>query len=51
MNFDNETYKKDGDVSIPLLFVVKDNKIVDYVTESTEESDYIKLLEKNKFIK
>ena len=51
MEFKDSTYKDEGQVSIPLLLIVKDNKIVDYVIESTEESDYTKVLEKYKFIK
>lgn len=49
--YSDETYKKESTVNVPLLLVTKDNKIVDYVLESTEESDYTKVLKKYKFIK
>lgn len=51
MGYDEEQYKKDKSVSVPLLLVVKDNKIKDYILQSTDESDYKKVLEKYDFIK
>lgn len=51
MKYDEDSYKKDKQVSIPLLLVVKDNKIKDYVLKSTEKSDYVKVLKKYDFIK
>ena len=51
MGYDEEQYKKDKSVSVPLLLVVKDNEIKDYILQSTEESDYKKVLEKYDFIK
>lgn len=51
MGYDEEQYKKDKSVSVPLLLVVKDNEIKDYILQSTDESDYKKVLEKYDFIK
>ena len=51
MGYDEKSYKEDKSVSVPLLLVVKDNKIVDYVLQSTDESDYKKVLKDNGFIK
>ena len=51
MGYDEEQYKEDKSVSVPLLLVVKDNKIKDYILKSTDESDYKKLLKKYDFIK
>ena len=51
LGYDAKAYKKDKQVEIPLLLVVKDNKIKDYVLKSTEKSDYTKVLKKYGFIK
>lgn len=51
MKYDEKGFKEKKDVSIPLLLVVKDNKIKDYVLKSTEKSDYVKVLKKYDFIK
>lgn len=51
MKYDDKTYQDEGQIKIPLLLVVKDNEIKDYVLESTEESDYTKVLKKYNFIK
>lgn len=51
MEYDEETYKEKQQIKIPLLLIIKDNKIQDYVLESTEESDYTKVLKKYGFIK
>ena len=51
MGYDEEQYKEDKSVSVPLLLVVKDNKIKDYILKSTDETDYKKLLKKYDFIK
>lgn len=51
MGYDEETYVSDSQIKIPLLLVVKDNKIKDYVLESTDESEYTKILKKYDFIK
>ena len=50
MEYDDKDYIDNSTIKIPLLLVVKNNKIRDYILESTEESDYIKLLEKYDFI-
>ena len=51
MKYDDKTYKDEQQIKIPLLLIVKDNEIKDYVLESTEKSDYTKVLKKYKFIK
>ena len=51
MGYDEESYKDDKTVSVPLLLVVEDNEILDYVIKSTDESDYKKVLKKYDFIK
>lgn len=51
MKYDDETYKDKGQIKIPLLLIIKDNKIQDYVLESTKESDYTDVLKKYDFIK
>ncbi len=51
LDYDEKQYKESGDVNVPLLLVLKDNKIKDYVLASTEESDYTKVLKKYGFIK
>lgn len=50
MEYDDEDYLENQTIKIPLLLVVKDNKIKNYVLESTDESDYTKILEKYDFI-
>ena len=50
MGYDEKSYKNDGTVSIPLLLIVKNNKIKDYVVTSAEKSDYTKVLKKYDFI-
>lgn len=51
MGYDEETYVKESQIKIPLLLVIKNNKIKDYVLESTDEKEYTKVLEKYDFIK
>jgi len=51
MGYDEKQYKEDKSVSVPLLLVVKDNEIKDYILQSTDESDYKKVLKKYDFIK
>ena len=51
MGYDEKQYKEDKSVSVPLLLVVKDNEVKDYVLQSTDESDYKKILKKYDFIK
>lgn len=51
MGYKADAYKKDKTVNIPLLLIVKDGKIKDYVLQKTEESDYTKVLKKHGFIK
>lgn len=51
MGYKADAYKKDKTVNIPLLLVVKDGKIKDYVLQKTEKSDYTKVLKKHGFIK
>lgn len=51
MGYDEETYKKESQIKVPLLLVIKNNKIKDYVVESVEEKEYTKLLKKYDFIK
>ena len=51
MGYDEETYVKESQIKIPLLLVVKNNKIKDFVLESTDEKEYTKLLKKYNFIK
>ena len=51
MEFNDEGYKKDNDVKIPLLLVIKNNKIKAYVIESSSEEDFTKVLKKYDFIK
>lgn len=51
MGYDEETYKKESQIKIPLLLVIKNNKIKDYILESTDEKEYTKVLKKYDFIK
>lgn len=58
LGYDEESYVKDESLSVPLLLVIKDNEIVDYILEKSsstgdtvEESDYTKLLKKYGFSK
>ena len=51
MEFDNDAYKKDKEVKIPLVLIVKDNKIKSYVIESSNVEDFTKVLKKYDFIK
>lgn len=51
MGYDEETYVKESQIKIPLLLVIKNNKIKDYVLESTDEKEYTKILKKYDFIK
>ena len=51
MGYDEKTYKEKKSVSVPLLLVIEDNKIKDYLLQSSDESEYKKLLEKYDFIK
>ena len=51
MKYDDKTYQDEGQIEIPLLLIIKDNEIKDYVLKSTEESDYTKVLKKYDFIK
>lgn len=51
LKYDAKEYKKSKQVEIPLLLVIKDNKIKDYVLKSTDKSDYKKVLKKYGFIK
>ncbi len=51
MKYDDKTYKDEGQIKIPLLLIIKDNEIQDYVLESTKESDYTDVLKKYDFIK
>ena len=51
LKYDAKEYKKEKQVEIPLLLVIKDNKIKDYVLKSTDKSDYKKVLKKYGFIK
>ncbi len=51
MGYDEKTYKEKKSVSVPLLLVVEDNEIKDYLLQSSDESEYKKLLEKYDFIK
>jgi thiol-disulfide isomerase/thioredoxin len=51
MEFNDDNYKKNKEVNIPLLLVVKNNKIKAYVIESSSEEDFTKVLKKYDFIK
>lgn len=51
MGYDEKQYKENKSVSVPLLLVIKDNEIKDYILQSTDESDYKKVLKKYDFIK
>lgn len=58
LGYDEESYVEDESLKYPVLFVLKDNEIVDYIledledkNETVEESDYTKLLKKYGFIK
>ena len=51
MGYNEETYVKESQIKIPLLLVVKNNKIKDFVLESTDEKEYTKILKKYSFIK
>lgn len=51
LGYDDKAYKEDETVNIPLLLIIKDKKIVDYVLQSTDEDDYIDALKDAKVIK
>ncbi len=48
--YSEKSYKENSQIIVPLLLVTKNNKIVDYLLESTDESDYTKILKKYNFI-
>lgn len=50
LGYDDKTYTEEQQIKIPLLLVTKNNKIVDYVLESTEKSDYTKVLKEYGFV-
>ena len=51
LKYDEEKYKSEGTVNVPLFIITKDNKIVDYLVIDEKEEDYTELLKKYEFIK
>ena len=51
LKFDNKDYKESEQISVPLLIITKNNKIEDYLINTTEKDDYTKLLKKYNIIK
>ncbi len=51
LGYDEAGYLKDESIGIPLLLVVGDGKVKDYIFQSITEDDYVKVLKKYGFIK
>ncbi len=55
LGYKEESYVNNSEIKVPLLFVIENNKIKDYIIESTGEdndkADYEKFLKKNGIIK